>query len=106
MSEPEAIKSPKKVYISFFLLIFTAVLVVVFSRQAPKPVVQNAPKVSNFEQCAKLGYPIMESYPRQCASPDGKVFIETVTTKECLYNQQCPKNQACLDGQCKFIINH
>jgi hypothetical protein len=34
--------------------------------------------VSSFEECASAGYPVMESYPRQCATPDGRLFVETV----------------------------
>lgn len=35
-------------------------------------------KVSNFEECAAQGYPILESYPRQCKTPDGKTFSEDI----------------------------
>lgn len=31
--------------------------------------------VENFEECAKL-YPIMETYPEQCRTPDGKNFTK------------------------------
>lgn len=31
--------------------------------------------ISNFQECAAAGYPIMESYPEQCATPDGRTFI-------------------------------
>lgn len=33
--------------------------------------------VSNFEECMLAGFPIMESYPRQCASPAG-TFVEDI----------------------------
>jgi hypothetical protein len=33
--------------------------------------------VSNFEECMLAGFPIMESYPRQCASPSG-TFVENI----------------------------
>jgi len=36
------------------------------------------PQVSNFEECANAGYPIMESYPRQCRTPDGRTFVEDI----------------------------
>ncbi len=32
--------------------------------------------ITNFEECATAGYPIMESYPPQCRIPDGKTFVE------------------------------
>lgn len=33
------------------------------------------PTVATFEECA-LRYPVMESYPRQCMTPDGRSFTE------------------------------
>lgn len=32
--------------------------------------------VSNFEECAAANYPVMESDPRRCATPDGRIFAE------------------------------
>ena len=40
---------------------------------------QRTPEVSNFEECAAAGYPIMESYPEQCRTPDGRLFIHEVS---------------------------
>lgn len=37
--------------------------------------------VTNFKECADAGYPVMESYPRQCKTPDGKNFVEEVTAE-------------------------
>lgn len=34
--------------------------------------------VNSFEECAAAGYPVMQSHPRQCATPDGRLFVETV----------------------------
>ncbi|MFA5746610.1 MAG: Gmad2 immunoglobulin-like domain-containing protein [Candidatus Paceibacterota bacterium] len=34
--------------------------------------------VNNFEECAAAGYPVMESYPRQCKTPEGNNFIEYI----------------------------
>jgi len=41
------------------------------------------PKVSNFEECVAAGYPVMESYPRQCRTPDGKIFVEEIPEETC-----------------------
>ncbi|MBP9711428.1 MAG: hypothetical protein KBD55_00105 [Candidatus Pacebacteria bacterium] len=47
--------------------------------------------IQSFEDCANAGYPIMESHPRQCKTPDGRTYSEelppppityTNTTKE------------------------
>ncbi|OGG80641.1 hypothetical protein A3A39_04095 [Candidatus Kaiserbacteria bacterium RIFCSPLOWO2_01_FULL_54_13] len=32
--------------------------------------------ITNFDECAAAGYPIMESYPEQCATPDGRTFFK------------------------------
>lgn len=34
--------------------------------------------VSTFEECAAAGYPIMEIYPEQCRTPDGRNFVRRV----------------------------
>lgn len=36
------------------------------------------PVVLSFEDCVKAGYPIMESYPRQCKTPDSRTYTEEV----------------------------
>jgi len=32
--------------------------------------------VTSFEQCAAAGYPIQESFPEVCLTPDGKSFTK------------------------------
>jgi len=34
--------------------------------------------ISNFDECVAQGYPILETYPRQCKTPDGKTFTEDI----------------------------
>ncbi|MBU2560830.1 MAG: hypothetical protein KKD17_00910 [Nanoarchaeota archaeon] len=34
--------------------------------------------IRTFEACAEAGYPVMESYPRQCAVPGGGTFTEVI----------------------------
>lgn len=48
----------------------------VYQRQKtePKP---ESPKITNFEECAAAGNPIMESYPEQCAA-NGQTFVRDV----------------------------
>jgi len=33
--------------------------------------------VGSYEQCAAAGYPILETYPTQCRTPDGRTFVNT-----------------------------
>lgn len=49
---------------------------------------QRITQINSFEDCINAGFPILESYPRQCKTPDGKSFVEKLTTcpsdiKEC-----------------------
>jgi hypothetical protein len=34
--------------------------------------------ISSYEECAAAGYPIMESYPEQCATPDNRTFVREI----------------------------
>lgn len=34
--------------------------------------------IDNFEDCTAAGNPVMESYPRQCRTQDGKLFVEQI----------------------------
>jgi len=36
--------------------------------------------INSFEECAAAGYPVMESFPRQCAVPGGRTFTEKVVS--------------------------
>ena len=44
--------------------------------------------ITNFEECARAGYPIMESYPEQCRTPDGRTFVRDISNDE--YEQSGP----------------
>ena len=39
----------------------------------------NIKAINSFEECAKAGYPIMESFPEQCRVPGGKTFTKQVS---------------------------
>lgn len=39
---------------------------------------EDALVVTNFEECVAAGYPVMESYPEQCRTPNGETFIREV----------------------------
>lgn len=34
--------------------------------------------ITNFERCMQAGYPVMESYPRQCKGPNEKTHVENI----------------------------
>ena len=56
--------------------------------------------INSFDECARAGYPIMESYPRQCRTPEGKLFVEEVVSGVCRYSQECGPNFYCKHGVC------
>jgi len=48
--------------------------------------------VNSFEECALAGYPIMESYPEQCRTPDGRTFenpTQRIPPPEGMYFNGC-----------------
>ena len=47
---------------------------------APKPTTPCG-TIDSFEECAAAGYPVMESYPRQCRDAEGNLFVEEIYTE-------------------------
>lgn len=37
---------------------------------------------NSFEQCVQAGYPVQESFPEQCRTPDGRTFTNTKANAE------------------------
>jgi hypothetical protein len=62
----------KKVIFLVALVVLVAIGYCYFVKQKPNVV------VTNFEECGALGNPVMESYPRQCRTADGKLFVEDI----------------------------
>jgi len=46
-----------------------------------QPKTSPTPSINSFEDCARAGNPILETYPRQCKTPDGKSFIEMIQSE-------------------------
>src|SRR3989344_3568458 len=38
--------------------------------------------ITSFSECADAGYAVMESYPRQCRTPNGQTFTEEIDNKK------------------------
>jgi len=58
------------------------------------------PKITNFEECAAAGYPVMESYPRQCAA-NGQTFTEEAGVPAELTQDEAiaiAQNSECVDN--------
>jgi hypothetical protein len=62
--------------------------------------------ITSFEECAKAGLPVMESYPARCTTPDGRSFTEKLTPEEQVRTsppQQICQNK-CGDNVCQEIV--
>ncbi len=61
--------------------------------------------ITSFEQCQKAGYPIEESFPEQCRTPQGQVFVADIPTGEqgCQNDLSCGQAKWCDQGVCEVI---
>ena len=67
-------KHQKNILILIFVLLMAAVVFYIPSLN------QSDMKINSFEECAEAGFPIMESYPRQCRDAEGNHFVEHINT--------------------------
>ena len=58
------------------IIVGTAVLLVTILLYAYGP--NGKAPISNFNECVAAGYPVMESYPRQCRTKEGETFREDI----------------------------
>lgn len=63
----------KKFWILLAVLVVVAGVVGYYYNQQ-----QKIKSISSFEECAAAGYPIMESYPLRCMTPDGRSFTQEI----------------------------
>jgi hypothetical protein len=72
----------KKIYILLIIIIiFGAALIYLFSAMSGSDEVdkiEQEPEVTSFEECVAAGNPVMESYPRQCRTSEGVLFVENI----------------------------
>lgn len=63
------------------LVVVSSIFIIIFffqSQRAEAP----KPQISSFLECEQAGYPIMESYPRQCRTAEGNLFVEIIDSEE------------------------
>jgi len=68
-----------------------------------------APPMYNFQNCEDAGYPITDTYPRQCRTPDGDVFFENVEEKETLITLDLPDEpveRIPTIASVKYVVEH
>ncbi len=68
-------KMRNKGVIIFTLIAIALILIIarIFQWSEPEKI------VTDFTSCAEAGFPVMESYPRQCIDKDQQVFVEKIT---------------------------
>lgn len=49
--------------------------------------------VASFEECVAAGYPIMETFPEQCRTPDGRTFTRATSTETLAASSSHPDNE-------------
>ncbi|MDP3947701.1 MAG: DUF5667 domain-containing protein [bacterium] len=53
------------------------------------------PEIKNFEECVKAGNPVLESFPPQCKTRDGRMFREEVACIQVIQPAKDPKSGIC-----------
>lgn len=56
------------------LIILIAITIVIFASSKNTQVIE----IDSFDSCVAAGYPIMDSYPEQCKTPDGRNFSREI----------------------------
>ena len=90
-----------KVSFWIFLGLAAAAIAIILISHSQVTQQRSFKSISSFEACKAAGYPIMESYPRQCSLPNGKFFVEATALIECYKASDCPKGRACKNNQCQ-----
>ena len=69
----------KKVLLVLFFIFLTILVLILVKHFIDQ---KRLSSITDYESCAAAGYPIMESYPQQCARPDGKSFTRILSEEE------------------------
>ena len=64
---------------------------------------QRIASISTFQECADAGNPIMETFPEQCVTPDGRSFTRELTEEEKLKLMPPSEQLSCGDGICQEV---
>lgn len=64
----------KFIIIIILFIAFLTVLTIIIANFLRES--QQVPPIRTFEDCAARGYPIMESFPEQCRTPQGVTFVK------------------------------
>ena len=67
-----------KTFVAILIIVVIGVIATYLLIVKPPCIFKPAQTINSFDECVGAGYPILESYPRQCKTPDGKTFSEDI----------------------------
>ena len=67
----------KKIILPILIIIIIVGLVLYWNFQKSS---EEEIRITNFEECVEAGYPVLESYPRQCSLSDNTTFYEDINS--------------------------
>lgn len=76
---------------AIFLLMIATIGCISIAPAPPAP-----PAVNSYEDCLDHGYPVFESYPRQCQTPDGRNFVSTKDVFDIGRTTTCQEDGDCV----------
>ncbi len=101
-------KNKKLLYGTFAIIVLTILSIGFFLLSRPQPILRPTEQITNFEECARAGYPVGESHPRQCWTADGRHFVEEIIIPEEYYGSStygfCQIDNDCFVSGCNTEI--
>ncbi len=73
-------------WLAFAIVLELCIILGIRTYQETKSIPYVPPTVLSFEDCAAVGYPVMETYPRQCRTADGRLFAEEIKSNNTYVN--------------------
>ena len=67
-----------KTFVAILIIVVVGVIATYLLIVKPPYIFKPAQAINSFEECIRAGYLILESYPRQCKTPDGRTFVEDI----------------------------
>ena len=83
----------KNIIIVILVLVLVGGAIWVLSTRIQEEPVMPGEEITSFEECVAAGYAVLESYPRQCKTPDGKTFIEEIELEDETAGWQTYRNE-------------
>ena len=85
------------------VILLAAILAIVYFASV---LTQTTERVNNFDECAAAGNPVMETYPAQCNTPDGRHFVQEIPPEDRWKVVPPAENcrNLCGDGVCQEIV--